>query len=113
MSATGAVESVRYLRREVGLTETDLADGTGAAVRTVRRWAQDRTEPQRRYQPRIDDLRAVVEILDETLTSKGIAQWLRSRNRYLDGDRPIDVLREGEYSRVKEAADAFRDGAYL
>ncbi|HWV86177.1 MAG TPA: helix-turn-helix transcriptional regulator [Capillimicrobium sp.] len=113
MTVTDATESVRYLRRHAGLTETDLADGTGASPRTVRRWAHARTTPQARYQPRIDDLRAIVEILEDTLTAKGIQQWLRSRNRYLGGQRPIDALRAGHFDKVQEAANAFSDGTYL
>ena len=47
-----AEASVRFLRREVGLTEVDLADGTGASTRTVRRWIAS-TRPQPRYAKRI------------------------------------------------------------
>lgn len=109
-----ASASVRYLRRQAGLTEVDLADGTGASPRTVRRWTQERgTQPQARYQRHIDDLRAVVELLDDSLTAKGMRQWLRSRNRYLGGQRPIDLLREDHYDRVQEAAQAFREGYYV
>jgi len=108
-----ASESVRYLRRQAGLTEIDLADGTGASPRTVRRWAKDGTQPQGRYQRHIDDLHTIVRVLEDSLTAKGIRQWLRSRNRYLRGQRPIDLLREEEFDRVYEAAQAFREGYHL
>ena len=107
------LQTVQYLRRQGGLSEVDLADGTGASPRTVRRWAHARTQPQARYQRHIDDLRMVVALLDDSLTAKGTRQWLCSRNRYLNGQRPIDVLREGQFDRVQEAAQAFRDGYYL
>jgi transcriptional regulator with XRE-family HTH domain len=106
-------DAVRYLRSNTGLTETDLVDGTGASERTVRRWAHDHSQPQTRYQRQIDDLRTIVSVLEPTLTARGIRQWLRSRNRYLDGQRPIDVLRDGRFDRVHEAANAFNDGSYL
>lgn len=108
-----ASESVRYLRRQAGLTEVDLADGTGASPRTVRRWAQEHTQPQARYQRHIDDLRTIVQLLEDSLTAKGMRQWLRSRNRYLGGQRPIDLLRENQFDRVQEAAEAFREGYYV
>jgi hypothetical protein len=106
---------VRYLRSDVGLTETDLADATGASTRTVRRWTNSGEDLQRdpNYAQQIDDLHAVVVELRDSLTAKGIRQWLRSRNRYLKGARPIDLLREGRFDAVYEAAIAFRDGAYL
>src|SRR3954452_20619538 len=52
-------ERVRYLRREMGLTEGDLAAITGAADRTVRRWLAG-TTPQARHAERLDDLHAIV-----------------------------------------------------
>lgn len=110
-----AFESVRYLRRHTKLTEADLADGTGASTRTVRRWLIADPEKARdpHYARQIDDLRMVVSELEESLTAKGIRQWLRARNRYLEGDRPIDLIREGEFKRVREAALAFREGYYV
>src|SRR5687768_1559172 len=97
-----AAASVRFLRRKMGLTEADLADGTGASTRTVRRWIVT-TRPQARYAQRIDDLKTVVDELQDSMTPKGIRQWLRARNRYLDDARPIDLLRDGQFDRVKEA----------
>jgi len=114
--ASSALERVRYLRGEVGLTETELSDATGASTRTVRRWtsAED-AELQRgpNYTQQIDDLHMVVTELKDSLTHKGIRQWLRSRNRYLKGERPIDLLRKGQFQDVYDAAVAFRDGVYL
>ena len=108
-------ENVRYLRRQTKLTESDLADATGASTRTVRRWLKanlrDVREP--RFTDQIDDLRMIVEELEGSLTAKGIRQWLRARSRYLDGARPIDVLRQGGFDKVREAALAFREGDYI
>jgi transcriptional regulator with XRE-family HTH domain len=113
MPPADPVDSVRYLRRAASLTAGELADGTGASPRTVRRWVNGQTEPQARYQRQLDNLDAVVRVLEDTLTAKGIRQWLRARNRYLDGQRPLDLLREGRFDRVYEAANAFREGYYL
>lgn len=112
--APDTLESVRYLRRHTKLTESDLADGTGANARTVRRWlAADCAEPRPAYARHIDDLRLIVGELEDSLTARGIRQWLRARSRYLDGERPIDLLRQGEFKKVHEAALAFREGDYI
>jgi transcriptional regulator with XRE-family HTH domain len=105
-------ERVRYLRREMGLTEGDLAAATGAADRTVRRWLSS-TTPQHRHAERLDDLHAVVKELDDSLTAKGVRQWLHGRNRHLDGARPIDCLAKGEFDAVYKAAQAFSRGYYV
>src|SRR6266508_2360327 len=34
----------------------------------------------------------VMQILEDSLTSKGIELWLRAANRLLDGRRPIDLI---------------------
>ena len=115
LESTSALAHVRYLRGEVGLTEADLADATGASTRTVRRWSNANDDAQREpnYAQQIDDLHAVVIELRESLTGRGIRQWLRSRNRYLKGERPIDLLRKGQFQDVYDAAIAFRDGVYV
>jgi len=50
--------------------------------------------------------------LQDSLTPRGIGQWLRARKRYLKGERPVDQLRKGNFSDVYEAAVAFRDGVH-
>jgi broad specificity phosphatase PhoE len=52
-----------------------------------------------------------VLLLSDSLTPRGVAQWLRARNRLLDRERPIDLLAAGEVERVRRAADAFIEGA--
>jgi transcriptional regulator with XRE-family HTH domain len=112
VAAADADERVRYLRREMGLTEGDLATATGAADRTVRRWLAG-TTPQPRHAERLDDLKTVVEELADSLTAKGLRQWLHGRNRYLEGARPIECLAKGEFDAVYKAAQAFSRGYYL
>jgi hypothetical protein len=50
-------------------------------------------------------------ILEDSLTREGIEQWLRAANRLLDGRRPIHVIDEGDTEGVRQAAQAFLDGA--
>lgn len=108
-----ADERVPYLRREMGLTERDLATVTGASERTVRRWLNGAATPQQRYAAPLDDLKTVVEELSDSLTAKGVKQWLHGRNRHLDGARPIECLASGEFDAVHKAAQAFSRGYYV
>ncbi len=106
-------DAVRLIRRDVGLTEADVATATGADARSVRRWvAANGTRPTR-HERQIDDLRSIVQLLAETLTAEGVRQWLRARSRYLKGERPLDVLARGDYSRVHDAAEAFVEGYFV
>jgi transcriptional regulator with XRE-family HTH domain len=103
---------VRYFRHQLGLTEAELSKVLGADIRSVRRWASDKQDaaPRSAHGERIDDLRDLVELLGETLPDEQIARWLRARNRLLGGERPLGVLAQRGYSRVREAAESFVDG---
>lgn len=94
------------------LTQADLARATGASERSVRNWKKTSAiRPE--YEERLRDVREVALILQDSLTPRGVGQWLRARNRMLGGRRPIELIGEGELAKVKEAAQAFVDGAYV
>ena len=52
-------------------------------------------------------------LLSDSLTERGVAQWLRAKNPLLDAARPIDLLEAGEFEKVREAAESFVDGSYV
>jgi hypothetical protein len=97
---------------KLGFTDRDIAEAVGASDRTVRRWrAGEDPAGSVRYWKAIDDLRAVVVLLDEegTLSGDGIVHWARARNRDLDDRRPLEVLAEGGFDRVRRAAQRFNE----
>lgn len=98
--------------RSLGLTERDVATATSAAPRTVRRWAGGQVRPQERHAERIDDLREITELLETMLNADGIKQWLRRRNAYLNSERPIDRIRQGDFDAVHNAAVSYLQGSY-
>ena len=94
------------------LTQADLARATGASERSVRNWKRTSAiRPQ--FDERLRELRDVALILQDSLTRRGVGQWLRARNRLLDGRRPIELIAQGEVDAVSEAAQAFVDGGYV
>jgi transcriptional regulator with XRE-family HTH domain len=109
--AVEAGEVVRRLR-DYGLTQSAIAKATGTTVRSVRNWeATSAIRPHN--DERLRDLREIVLILRETLTEKGVGQWLRARNRTLGGCRPIELLEKGDVKAVRDAAKAYVEGAYV
>ncbi|HYL59420.1 MAG TPA: hypothetical protein VEU51_11150 [Candidatus Acidoferrales bacterium] len=106
-----AGDVVRRLR-DFGLTQSAIAKATGATVRSVRNWeATSAIRP--RNDERLRDLREIVLILRETLTEKGVGQWLQARNRTLKGRRPIELLERGDFEAARNAAKAYVEGAYV
>jgi len=59
-----------------------------------------------------DDQRAIVEILHEGYSDEATSSWLVTRNRLLRFDRPIDRLAGGDFTAMRDAAEAFVDGDY-
>lgn len=108
--AIEASDIVRSLR-EFGLTQDAIAHATGATARTVRNWQQT-SAIRPRAGERLHDLREVVLLLAETLTPRGVGQWLRARNRMLKA-RPLDLLAQGHFEQVRQAAAAYVDGSYV
>lgn len=108
--AIGADEIVAALR-DYGFLQTDIATAVGVSERTIRNWANERPL-RRRHEERLRDLRRIVLLLDDSLTKRGVGQWFRAHNRFLDGRRPLDVLALGSIDAVHRAAQAFAEGAY-
>ncbi len=52
-------------------------------------------------------------LLSTSLSPAAVADWHQSKNLYLGGERPIDLLAADEHERVLEAARAFIEGTYL
>lgn len=59
-----------------------------------------------------DDERAIVEILRRAYSAEATRSWLVARNRLLAFDRPMDRLAGGDFTAVRDAAEAFVDGDY-
>ena|SRR5271167_4720945 len=106
---------LRCLLSEHKLTQREMAEMVGVDERSVRRWvaSHDPIKMQKRPTQILDDLRDLLGILGSTLPGEQFARWLRARNRYLGGARPMDIIAEGHYERVREAAEAYADGSYV
>lgn len=109
--AVAADQIVRALSA-VGFTQKQIANAAGATDRSVRNWATTGAiRPT--YDERIRQLSEISLILSETLTPRGVTQWLSARNRLLDDQRPIDLISKGQTSHVRAAAEAYLDGSYV
>jgi hypothetical protein len=94
-----------------GVTQADVAATIGVSDRVVRGWRESTIRPER--YDRLAELRDLVLLLVESLTPRGVGQCLHARSRLLDERRPLDLIRDGEAARVREAAEAFIEGSYV
>lgn len=94
-----------------GVTQGDVATVTQVSDRAVRGWKTSDIRPDR--YDRLAQLRDLVILLSDSLTPRGVGQWLHAKNRLLEGQRPVDLLAGDRYEAVREAAESFVDGAYV
>lgn len=94
-----------------GITQAEVAAVTQVSDRAVRGWRESTIKTEN--YDRLAELRDLVVLLSDSLTERGVAQWLRAKNRLLDAERPIDLLEAGEFEKVRDAAEAFVGGSYV
>jgi hypothetical protein len=94
-----------------GVSQVDVASVAHVSDRSVRAWRTSDIRPDR--YDRLVQLRDLVLLLSDSLTPRGVGQWLHAKNRLLDGERPVDLLVEDRYEEVRTAAEAFVAGSYV
>jgi hypothetical protein len=94
------------------ITQSMIAQITGASERSVRNWKKT-SAIRPLYEERLRELQQIVVILSESLTPRGVSQWLRAKNRMLNNERPVMILSQGNATSVLQVAKAYRDGAYI
>lgn len=94
-----------------GVTQVDVAAVIQVSDRAVRGWRTGDIRPER--YDRLAQLRDLVLLLSDSLTPRGVGQWLHAKNRLLDGQHPVDLLAKDRYEDVRSAAESFIDGAYV
>lgn len=102
---------INKARDRGGLTANDIAGVVGVGQRQVQNWAAGRGRPADKQKlRRLADLQFVLDLLGEIYDSEGVLLWLNSRNRMLEGQRPLDMLAEGLADEVIEVLEQIADG---
>jgi hypothetical protein len=109
-SAIEAPEIVRALK-PYGVTQEQIASVVHVSPRAVRAWSTSSPRPE--HYDLLAELRDLVSLLSDSLTPRGVKQWLGAKNRLLHGQRPIELLADGKFQDVESAANAFVDGTYV
>jgi hypothetical protein len=99
------------LRAQYELTAKDLAEATGAHLRTVRKWeAADDVAIQERFTTGLEALETVLEEL-EHFSLSFVHTWLRQPKQSLDGLSPREALGQGRWEEVLHQARLTSAGA--
>jgi putative toxin-antitoxin system antitoxin component (TIGR02293 family) len=95
------------------LDYVDIARILGTNPRTVSRWVHEETEPRWEVRERLLEFFAVMERLQQVIRPKAAHDWLYTPNATLDHDKPVDLLRRGDFRRVLAIIDALGEGVFV
>ncbi len=96
-----------------GLDSRTVARILERSPRTVSRWLRHGVSPRKESQQRLGELDAVIERLRLSVDPGAASAWMFTPVPMLDGRRPADLVRDGEYRRVIAAIDAIGEGAFV
>lgn len=108
-------QAVRRLGEAMARTSIDA---TGVArildkdPKTVLRWLREDTVPHWDTRELLLALDVVLERLAEVIQPEAAEEWLFTPVPALDYERPVDLVRSGEYRRVLALIDGLGEGVF-
>jgi putative toxin-antitoxin system antitoxin component (TIGR02293 family) len=97
---------------QADLDHADLARAVDTTPRTISRWLSEQTAPRGAARERLLEVLAVLEALSGVLRPEAAHDWLYTPNPSLGHEKPIDLLRAGDFRAVLGAIDAMADGVF-
>jgi transcriptional regulator with XRE-family HTH domain len=110
--ASAVSKIIDDLRDRGGLKGTDVANIAAVSPATVSRWSAGKALPHPKTQLLISDLRYIVDRLSEFYSPEETRIWLYSKHRLLDGQRPIDMINQGQADKVLSVIESLDEGTY-
>jgi len=107
--ATAFAQEALRLHLRGNLSDRLIAQGTGAAPSTVRGWLRKRSQPTGDRATRVAELSAIVDRLARVMDSEYIPVWMTKPLEVLDDEKPLDLIRRGEYRRVAALISELED----
>jgi len=106
------IQRAYYLEARKGFpSDAALADAMGVHRSQVTRWAQGRSA-QAENAWLLRDIAAAVSRLADFYQTSTINRWLLGANPDLEGEQPIELLRQGRLPEVLMAVQAQTSGAF-
>jgi len=97
--------------RRNGVSLTEISQIAGVGQRQVQHWLAGTSRPTGETRDRLVDVHYIVRQLSEVYRPEGIEIWMHARNTGLGGERPIDMLINGQFKDVVHAVDRLAVGA--
>lgn len=104
------VEVLHEVLSDDTIDASDVARVLGTTTRSVARWQLAEVSPRRQSEERLLELKAVVDLARRYLRPEPARLWLRSPNPDLGYEKPLELIRRGDYRRVIGALLAMAEG---
>jgi putative toxin-antitoxin system antitoxin component (TIGR02293 family) len=107
-----ALEEVQSIRKQLGLSQEEIAFILGVTTTTLSRWATRKTlEPDLLHQDKIQTLVELLRDAAEVINPKAMAWWFKTPLAILNDLRPLDLLRSPSgFKKVKNLLFSMRWG---
>jgi putative toxin-antitoxin system antitoxin component (TIGR02293 family) len=105
-----SLATIRSLTDADVLDTADIARAIDAAPRSVARWLADESTPRRDTEERLLELKAVLDLATRVLRPEVARLWLRSPVPALDYQKPLDLIRAGQWRLVVDELLALAEG---
>lgn len=89
---------------------TDVALVSDTNQRSVARWRAEQACPRRQAEDRLLELGAVVDLARMVMRDDAARLWMRAPNRDLGFEKPLNLVKEGQYQRVVDLLLALAGG---
>ena len=104
---------IAKVKERGNLSAAEIGEVVGVGTRQVQNWASGNGTPASTKRLRqLLDLEYVLDLVLEIFDDEGATLWLHSRNRQLDGERPLDLIAQNETDRVIGLLDRLADGNF-
>jgi transcriptional regulator with XRE-family HTH domain len=110
---TNLANKLESARTTVDFDQGELARVLETTPRTVSRWIHGQTTPRGKARERILEILHVFDQLSRVLQPAAAHDWLLTPNALLDHEKPIELLRAGEYRKVLGAVEALAEGVFV
>jgi DNA-binding transcriptional regulator YiaG len=111
-STIALADQLNHLRQRVPVSERDVTAATGADAATVSAWLERRAAPAGEQAARLNELIAVVDMLEESTRPEAIGPWLHREIPALKGRTPAAMIAAGGYEQVYEIAAELAAGVF-
>ena len=110
----GAIaNTINGLNKVAGLSITDIANITHSNRSSPSRWKNGKATPNPDVQLILSDLKYTADCLSEFYAPDEVRVWLFSRNRLLDGEVAVDLIRKSQTEVVLRAIERLGSHSYM